>query len=466
MNKYIKLIKNSGIFFIGNFGSKLLSFLLVPYYTHVLSTEEYGTADIIQTTVIMLMPLLTFSIAEAALRFAMDKAVDKRKVLTNSLVVLFAGSVLLLCACPLLNLIPVLNDYLLVFYISMVTCGLNLILSQYCRGAGYVKEFAIGGIISTAALVFSNILLLLYFKLGVTGYLVSTIASYVIPSFYYCFVIKIHKVLGAFDKKLLREMLVYSIPLVPNSIFWWAMTGANKYILVYAVGQAANGIFVVAQKLPSIVNIISSIFMQSWQISAVDESESKDKSQFYSDIFNVLSMVLLVATSFLTAIVKPFYSIWLAPEYFDAWKYTTILMLANVFSCFSTFVGVNYIAMKETKGNLKTAFVGGVVSLVLSIVFIPLFGIYAAALSTMVSFLATWIYRLLDTRKFIEIKTNYLRLAVVICVIAAQTVLLFINDSIFIQIAFVCLVCALYFKDLRSLLYNAISIFKNKKGNI
>jgi O-antigen/teichoic acid export membrane protein len=308
--------------------------------------------------------------------------------------------------------------------------------------------------------------LLLYFKFGVTGYLVSTVASYVVPSVYYCFVIKIHKAFGAFDKKLLREMLVYSIPLIPNSILWWAMTGANKYILVYAVGQAANGIFVVAQKLPSVVNIISTVFMQSWQISAVDEAESQNKSQFYSDIFNTLAMVMLLATSFLTAIVKPLYSVWLAPEYYEAWKYTTILMLANVFSCFSTFVGVNYIAMKKTKGNLKTALVGGVVSIVLGLVFIPLFGVYAAAVSTMVSFLATWLYRLLDTRKFIEIRADYLKIMVVMCVIVVQTVLLFINDSVGIQIAFVCLACVLYFKELKSILYTAFNIIKSKKGNI
>lgn len=462
MNKYVKLIKNSGIFFIGNFGSKLLSFLLVPYYTHVLSTEEYGTADIIQTTVIMLMPLLTFSIAEASLRFAMDKAADKGSVLTNSLAVLFAGSIVLLAFCPLLNLIPILGEYLLVFYISMVTCGFNLILSQYCRGAGHVKAYAIGGIISTGALVFSNILLLLYFKLGVTGYLISTIASYVVPSIYYCFVIKINKVMGSIDRGLIREMLAYSIPLIPNSIFWWAMTGANKYILVYTVGQAANGLFVVAQKLPSIVNIISSVFMQSWQISAVDESESKDKAKFYSDIFNVLAMTMLLATSFLTAVVKPLYSVWLASEYYEAWKYTTILMLANVFSCFSTFVGVNYIAMKKTSGNLKTALVGGLVNIIISVLAISKFGIYAAAISTMVAFLITWIYRMYDTKRFITLSTNYIKIVTVLGIIVIQFVALMLSDSLWVQAILLALAVAIYIKDIKLLLKNVF--FKKSKS--
>ena len=50
MNKYNKLLKNSGIFFIANFGSKVLTFLLVRFYTEVLTTSEYGTIDLLNTT--------------------------------------------------------------------------------------------------------------------------------------------------------------------------------------------------------------------------------------------------------------------------------------------------------------------------------------------------------------------------------------------------------------------------------
>ena len=69
-NKY--LLKNTIIFFIGNFGSKILQFLLVPFYTNILSTSEYGTLDLINVINMVLIPLITFNISESIMRFSMD----------------------------------------------------------------------------------------------------------------------------------------------------------------------------------------------------------------------------------------------------------------------------------------------------------------------------------------------------------------------------------------------------------
>ena len=79
MNKYKKLLTDTGLFVVSNFASKLLIFLLLPLYTNVLSTEEYAVADLITTTINLTFPVLTLSITEATLRFAFDKNVKKMK---------------------------------------------------------------------------------------------------------------------------------------------------------------------------------------------------------------------------------------------------------------------------------------------------------------------------------------------------------------------------------------------------
>ena len=80
MSKYLYLIKNIGVLTLSNLGSKILAFLLIPLYTSVLSTEQYGVFDLAQTTVSLCIPILSFNISSAALRFALDKDKDKKDV--------------------------------------------------------------------------------------------------------------------------------------------------------------------------------------------------------------------------------------------------------------------------------------------------------------------------------------------------------------------------------------------------
>ena len=78
MGKYKYLLKNIGLVTINNFTSKILAFLLVPLYTNVLSTAEYGTYDLYTTTAFLLIPILSVDIAEALVRFLLDENVDEK----------------------------------------------------------------------------------------------------------------------------------------------------------------------------------------------------------------------------------------------------------------------------------------------------------------------------------------------------------------------------------------------------
>lgn len=97
MNKKNKsLIKNIGLFTIGSFGSKILSFLLVPLYTAVLTTTEYGSVDLITSTASLLTPILLLSIFDATLRFGMDSNYKKEDVLSTSINVAVKGFIVLI----------------------------------------------------------------------------------------------------------------------------------------------------------------------------------------------------------------------------------------------------------------------------------------------------------------------------------------------------------------------------------
>lgn len=461
-NKYAKLIKNTTILFIANFGTQVLSFLLVPLYTYALTTQQYGDVDIITTTSSIAMSIVTLSIFEATLRFSMDENANRKSIFTISVSITLLGTLAIIPFIPLLSVIDSIGNYAFLFWLVLFANSIYLTLSLYCRGNGYVTRFAIAGIFSTLTLALSNILFLLVFKLGVSGYLISMTLGYLVPSLFLIISCRLWKCLGSIDKNQLKEMVRYSIPMIPNSLAWLIISISDKYILKYFWGSSYNGLYVVAQKIPALITVISTIFIQSWQLSAVSEAKSEDRGQFFSNIINSLIPFLFGLTILATAIIKPLFAIWLEQSYFEAWKYATILMIANCFSCFSNFVSVNFIAMKNTSGNMKITLLGGLVNLVLNLIFIPHFGIMAASITTVISFAVTWLVGMYSTREFIHLDINWTKTLLTLGIIIIQYLSLYLSFGLYLQPLFVITAIIIYFKELKlGLLFIKDIIFKH-----
>ena len=79
MNKYKNLAFNTIILAVGTFGSKILSFFLTRLYTTYMPSETLGTKELIETTANFLIPVFTFAISEAVIRFGLDREYDNRR---------------------------------------------------------------------------------------------------------------------------------------------------------------------------------------------------------------------------------------------------------------------------------------------------------------------------------------------------------------------------------------------------
>ena len=97
--KYKKLFSNTIIFSIGTFSSKILVFLLVPFYVQFLSDAEYGTVDLITQTANLLIPVVSMGIASAVLRFGLDKASDKKAVFSTGVAAILIGFAVFRTTC-------------------------------------------------------------------------------------------------------------------------------------------------------------------------------------------------------------------------------------------------------------------------------------------------------------------------------------------------------------------------------
>lgn len=432
MSRYKKLMGNSLLFAVGNLGSKLINIILVPLYTYYLSTAEFGVVDVVQTTAKMLLPILSLSIFDGVLRFVMDKEEDANAVFTNGVMITTIGSLIALLIYPILESFKLLDGLMGYMIIILILQAYQSLFAQFSRAIGAIKAFAINGLLMALVTGLMNVLLLVQFDMGINGYLLSMVIANLFSIFFLSIAVKGHSYfkVKTINKTLIKKMLIYSIPLIPNAFMWWVINASNRYFIVFFIGASANGLFAVASKIPTLLSVLNTIFFQAWQLSAIEEFESKEKSKFFSEVFSYFQMVMLLGASAIIVIIKLAMQFFVAPEYYTAWQYIPFLLLGVVFSSYSGFIGANYIAAKETKGVFKTSVIGGIINLIANVILIPLIGINGAGLATMISFFAMWVLRVIDTKKFINLKVNVMNLVLNLGVIFVQTYVLFINLNI------------------------------------
>lgn len=441
MDKYKKLASNTLIFAIGTFSSKVLSFLLMPFVTRMMGTGDYGAADLVQQTVNVLIPIVTLQVNSAALRFALDKAADKRDVFTVGVRTTLIGfAVFLLCSYPLSRLTINdfrLGDYILLIIAFVLISSFRQLCQQFVRGSGYVKLFAVDGIIATATTLLFTLLFLGPFKWGVTGYIVAIIASDACSVIFYTVTAKLYKYvkISKLDKSIASQMLKYCVPLIPTVVLWWIINVSDRYMVTYFIDSSANGLYTAASKIPNFVILFSQIFIDAWQLSAVDEYDSKGRAQFFTKVFRVYSGGVFAVASALILFCQFITKILVAKSYYDSWKYVPILIIATTFSCIVNFLASVYMAEKKSVMSLVTAMSGAVTNIVLNLLFIPKMGANGAAFATVCAFLVVFVTRGANTRRYIKIDFKLPVLIAETVILAAQSgLLLYLKNGVLLYV--------------------------------
>ncbi|MBC2115088.1 lipopolysaccharide biosynthesis protein [Listeria booriae] len=404
MNRYKKLGWNTFIIGIGSMGSKFMIFLLVPFYTFYLSPSEYGQADILMMTISILIPIVTLSIADGVFRYTMDKASKKQVFSTACMILLMAGMILILLT-PLLRSVPMLQNYYGLFLTLLIVQLWNTLFQQQVRANGKLILYSVSGLLMSGVLLVANVIFLKYYDMGVDGYLYANLLAFAVNTLVLFFGAKLYKLFSfrAVNKALLKKMLIYSLPLIPNAILWWVMQVSDRYILTFFLGVAANGLYTVAAKIPSLLSMLSSIFFQAWSISAIGE-KLKQNDSFFTGVFTLFSCLFFVATEGIMLIVQPFSAILFSSAYHGVWQYVPFLLIAVLLSSFSSFLEVSYMVEKKTKQLLFTSLKGSVINVGLALLLIPTIGILGASIATLAGFLVTWLLRMKQIQFFNQIE--------------------------------------------------------------
>lgn len=399
------LIKNTAIFTLGNLATRFIAFFLVPLYTNVLSTSEYGTIDLVATISTVAVPIITLNIMESVMRFNLDKDANKERITKIGITILICGAIVGLLIIPIISLWDKVNDYSLLIYFYVICSASSQVFLCDLRGKELLVLFSIGNILNTLLIAVFNIVFLLLFKWGIKGYLLAYTLASAIVAIYAFIVGKGYKAIRAtIDNTKMKEMLKYSVVLIPNSFMWWIMNSSDHVMVTSMIGAAANGIYAISYKIPNLISIITGIFNQAWSYSAIREEEASDSDEYTNRIYFSLRGVVFMIGICMLAVVKPFLKWYVADAYFNAWKYTPFLVVGCVYLTMATFMSTSYTVHKDSKGFLMSGMFGSMLNIVLNFLLIPSMEVYGAALATCVSYIAVFTFRAFHTRKYITYK--------------------------------------------------------------
>lgn len=476
-SKTKQLAFDTVLFGISTFGSKILVFLLTPLYTAILLAEEYGTADLINTTVNLIYPVLTLAITDATLRFALDKNCPKRAVLGNSVVITATSLLLLLALFPVVQSIPSeithqLSRYWVYFVVTYGMYNLHLCFANFVKGLGKTKLFAIGGIVQTLTVIVCNIYFLLIAKIGLQGYLLSIILGFSVPTVLLFFAGGLYRYLFPLklDMALLRSMLRYSIPMIPTLLAWSINMYINKYMLIGLLpageGLGASGIFSVANKIPSLLTAVLSIFTQAWQLSAISNMNDGDESAYYTTIYRAMHLVALGGCLVIVPFSKLASAIVFDESYYSAWQHIPFLTLSAFFSCLCGFLASAFRAYKKTGHLFLSVSLGAVVNILLNLLLIRTIGVVGASIATACSFLVTWAIRMHTIQSLVKVNIRLFPTIVTYALVIAGCLFICLDlPYAFPVYGVVCLLAvALNYPDIKGVLGMLLSLLRNLKN--
>lgn len=450
MKKNKELLINTVAFGIGSFLSKFLSLFLLTLYTNVFSVAEYGMMDMFITTSTLLLPIVTISIFEGILRFSLDNRYENNKVISTSFIIVIVVNILIFPVLFIISKTLFSKKYAFLFYLYLLNNVIYQMVSYSVKGLDKVKLFTVSGILLSVLILIFNYLFLIGLKMGLNGYLIANSLAYLFISIFLIVSSKIHKYIHikCFSKRYGKEIIKYCFFLIPNAIFWWVINSSDRYMIKWFCDLHELGLFSAAYKFPSMMFMISSIFIQAWNISSMKENDS-NLSVFVKNIYDKYSFVVILSCSVLILFIKPLTMVFMGKSYFESWVYAPPLVLSFAFSALSTFVGSIYLVKKENFNNMMTTLIGCLINIILNYYLIQVWQGFGASIATLIAQLIIYLIRCKDTQKYL--KVNYLnrtiRLSFLFLIL--QSIMLYCRLPIVLNLLFFFFLCIINKKNVK-----------------
>jgi len=438
---------------------------MLRFYTGILTRDEMGVAELIIKTTSILYPILSLSIGQAVIRYGLGRTNKRSDVFTIGIVVVFCGFLLALPFRPLLGLVRyttsagvsgTLKEYgWLIYFYVLVSCTQN-VCSQFIRALGYVRLYAVDGIFRTFMTIVLNILYLKVFKWNIFGYVFSIICSDALSTIGLCAMIKLWRFFKPkkFNFYLLRGMLAYSLPLVPDAVLVYVIGFSDQMFLSSMKSTDVGAVYTIAYRVPTLIALVASVFVDAWQLSMVNNNSRKEQIKFFSKVGNAYGSIVFIIASGGIMCAKLAIMVLAVSSYYDGWTLIPILSLGAGFNCLSSFEKSVYLLEKKTVPSFCSTAFAAVINIVLNFFFISPdyldLGGTGAALATLVSYIVLFVYRVIDSKRFMPVRWNMRRLGSTVILVGVQTALMLAEPPLWFlwQLLIFCMVFLLNCNEL------------------
>lgn len=404
--RYIKLGKNTILVFIGQAGSSLVSLLMLPLYTNWLTTEEYGTVDLMSTYATILLSIITCCIADSIFIFPKGRSnEDKIKYFSSGFYFVIFTTISAFTINALFYSIfkdgSFWKTYSWLTLLLMFSMFIQKYFQQFTRCLEKMKVFALTGIIYTISVAVFAILLIPNFHL--IGYIYSLIIANFLAAFSSFFFSKSAQYLHIqINWYYLKTLLIYGIPLIPNSIMWWLVNGLNRPLMDTFLGMSAIGLFAVANKFPGIISIIANVFSNAWGISILDEYGKPNFSEFFNKVFKLITFVSVIASFFIIILSQQVIRIFASASFYEAWHLLPLLTIGSVLNSSAGLIGGIFMAIKKSKYFFLSSAAGAITSVAVTFILIKECGLIGCAIAVFLSFMVALVMRVYFAWKYIK----------------------------------------------------------------
>ena len=469
MNGYKYLFKNIGLLTLSSFATKILVFFLVPLYTNILTTTEYGTYDLFNTTIGVLIPILTLNIQESVMRFSLEKKYSRNAIITIGAKYLLISNIIVIIGLEInsiFNISILVKQYAIFFFLMYATQSMSGIIISYIRGIDKIAELSVSSVIASFVTIGLNIVFLAVFKWGLMGYFLANIVGPFFQCIYLFFranVIKNINFHNNFNTEK-KAMLSYCKPMIANGVAWWVNNTSDRYIVIFFCGLAENGVYSVASKIPSILNIFQSIFNQAWTLSAVRDFDPEDKNGFFANTYKAYNCMMVILCSFIIMFDKILAKCLYANDFYIAWKYVPWLTIAGVFGAMSGYIGGFFSAVKDSRIFASSSIVGAISNIILNLILTPYMGALGAAIATAVCYVEVWIFRYIQSKKYIKLRINIFRDIVTYVLICMQATIIYVKSNYIylLQCVLFVAIIILYADDIKKIINKCINKIRCK----
>lgn len=424
---------------IAKISTQVVSFLLLPLYTALLTTQDYGRIDIYTSLAMIVVPFLTLQVEMALFRFFItdqEQAAQKEIVSSSYAIIAAMTAAIALVYIIVSGILDLPHRWLLLFY--YLSQALAAVLLQTCRAKGDNIGYGMASFISSALAVVLNVLFVVGLSWRVEGILAASIIAQLVSCVYMLMRTKLHYYLQWTSVSLQRskQLLGYAIPLVFNQIASWGINYSNRLIIVANWGEGINGIFAVASKFSNITGTFFNVYNVAWTENVVRSMNDADGTSYISRMFEFVFNVYLMLITGIINLLPFLFSVMVNEAFHDAYHHVPILLVGMLFSGMAATLGSIFIAYSKTREVSVTTMLAGACNIALHFLLLKSYGLYAASISTLISFMALFVYRYITIKKFFHIRFSIMKIAPQLAVLVFSWVAYSIGNEVMILTGF------------------------------